>query len=135
MSSSPKPHCRVTLMNGERPTILVVEDDGDVNEAICSLLTEHGFATITVQNGADALAQLRAHPHVRAIVLDVMMPVMNGATFRGAQLEDPSIADIPLVLLTGRSDGKPLAQALNAAAFLQKPFDADALLGILSPYR
>jgi CheY-like chemotaxis protein len=122
-------------MNGERPTILVVEDDEDVNEAICSLLREHGFATITVQNGVDALAQLRAHPHVRAIVLDVMMPVMNGATFRGAQLEDPAIAHIPLVLLTGRSDGKPLAQALNAVAFLQKPFDGGALLSILSPYR
>ena len=116
-------------------TIMVVEDDGEVRDALAELLEENGYTVLVSENGADALTQLRKHPHVRAIVLDVTMPVMNGATFRGEQLNDPDIASIPLILLTGREDSKPLANMLGAAACLQKPLVGDALLRVLEPFK
>ena len=118
-----------------KPCIAVVEDDDDLREAISDLLRDGGFDVLMSSNGKDALTLLRNNPHVRAIVLDVMMPVMNGATFRGEQLADPAIAAIPLVLLTGRDDSAPIASMLGAVACLQKPLAADALMRVLEPYR
>ncbi len=118
-----------------KPIIMVVEDDGEVREALCDLLQSHGFAVRAAENGEQALSELRAHPEVRAIVLDVVMPVMNGATFRGEQLADPTIASIPLILLTGRDDVGPIASALSATARLQKPVVGEELLRILERYR
>jgi CheY-like chemotaxis protein len=113
---------------------MIVEDDADIREAVCELLHQNGFVTLSAENGRDALNQLHERPDVRAIVLDVTMPVMNGATFRGEQLADPSIAHIPLVLLTGREDSGPIARALGAVACLPKPFSPDDLLRVLSSY-
>jgi len=117
------------------PTFMIVEDDADIREAVCELLHAQGFATLSAENGQDALVLLRKQPDVRAIVLDVTMPVMNGATFRGEQLADPSIAAIPLILLTGREDSAPIARALGAAACVQKPFAPNDLLRVLADYR
>jgi len=114
---------------------MIVEDDADVREAVSELLHEHGFGTLCAENGQDALVLLRKQPNVRAIVLDVTMPVMNGATFRGEQLADPTLADIPLILLTGREDSAPIARALGAAACVQKPFSPSDLLRVLADYR
>jgi CheY-like chemotaxis protein len=114
---------------------MIVEDDRDIREAVIELLGDNGFATLSAENGKDALAQLQRQPDVRAIILDVTMPVMNGATFRGEQLSDPTIASIPLILLTGREDSAPIARALGAVACLQKPFSPEALLRVLVEYR
>jgi CheY-like chemotaxis protein len=114
---------------------MIVEDDADIREAVSELLHAHGLATLCAENGQDALALLRSQPNVRAIVLDVTMPVMNGATFRGEQLADPTLADIPLILLTGREDSAPIARALGAAACVQKPFSPNDLLRVLADYR
>jgi len=114
---------------------MVVEDDDDTREALSDLLREHDYDVVAVENGRDALAQLRATPRVQAIVVDVEMPVMNGATFRGEQLSDPELASIPLVLLTGRDDIKALSMALSAAACLRKPIVGDALIRVLDRYR
>ena len=121
--------------NLPRSVVMVVEDDSEVRESLCDLLQSSGFEVVAAENGEEALALLRSQPDVRAIVLDVSMPVMNGATFRGAQLADPAIASIPLVLLTGREDIRPLATALHAEACLRKPFVPDSLLEILERYR
>ncbi|MEY4509719.1 MAG: hypothetical protein RLZZ450_1841 [Pseudomonadota bacterium] len=117
------------------PTFMIVEDDADIREAVCELLRKNGFSALSAENGKDALAQLHERPDVRAIVLDVTMPVMNGATFRGEQLADPTISHIPLVLLTGREDSGPIAKALGAAACLSKPFSPRDLLRVLADYR
>ncbi|MDB4977067.1 MAG: hypothetical protein JWN48_5408 [Myxococcaceae bacterium] len=115
-----------------KPKILVVDDDRDIRDAVAILLRDNDFEVVTADNGRDALTRLRMAPDVQAIVLDVAMPEMNGATFRGEQLADPRLASIPLVLLTGRSDFGPLATALGAAACLHKPFESAALLRALS---
>lgn len=118
-----------------KATILVVEDDAEVREGLQHLIEGDGFEVIAVENGQQALTQLRANPRIHAIVLDVVMPVMNGATFRGEQLADPNIASIPLIVLTGRDDIRPIASAMNAAACLPKPVAGDRLLRILERYR
>jgi CheY-like chemotaxis protein len=112
----------------KKHAVMVVEDDEDIRDAIVSLLEDEGLEVLSASNGNDALAQLRMRADVRAIVLDLVMPVMNGATFRGEQLADPAIASIPIILLTGRDDFVPLATALDAAAYLQKPVTDEALL-------
>lgn len=114
---------------------MVVEDDDETREALSDLLREHDYDVVAVENGRDALTRLRESPTVRAIVVDVEMPVMNGATFRGEQLADPTLAAIPLVLLSGRQDIGALSNALSAAACLRKPIVGDALLRVLDRYR
>ena len=101
--------------------ILVVEDDDDLREELRELLVGRGFEVILAENGEAGLAALRANANIRAIVLDVAMPVMNGATFRGEQLADPAVAEIPVVLLSGRDDLRAIGRALGAIACVRKP--------------
>lgn len=122
-------------MSQPKPTILVIEDDAEVRDELCELIESAGFEVLAAANGQDGLSALRKHPHTRAVVLDLVMPVMNGATFRGEQLRDPAIAAIPTILLTGRNDVAPMGAALEACAWLPKPFAPDALLAILARYR
>lgn len=116
------------MSNPLNATVLIVDDDVEFRESVASWLSTHGFDVVVAENGRDALARLRDNPEVVAIVLDVEMPVMNGATFRGEQLSDPTIASIPLILLSGREDISPIAKALGAAASLRKPVSGAQLL-------
>src|SRR3954462_14953231 len=80
--------------------ILVVDDDADVREGIAIALADEGYDVLAAQNGADALAMLRnlgGEAPPEAILLDMTMPVMDGATFRERQLEDPRLASIPVI--------------------------------------
>jgi DNA-binding response OmpR family regulator len=100
--------------------VLIVDDDPDLREMMAMLLAEEGFDTEVASNGQDALDKARAHPP-RVIVLDLMMPVMDGWTFRAHQRYDAVLSSIPVVILTA----VPVARIRNvgAAAALQKPFD------------
>ena len=75
-------------------TILVVEDDHDIQSALASILREEGLHVATASDGAEALALLRQGLRPAVILLDLMMPVMNGAEFRAAQLQDPELAEL-----------------------------------------
>lgn len=118
-----------------RSTIMVVEDDDELNKAMTLLLRQNDFDVVSFHNGATALEELRCGLDVRAIVLDVTMPIMNGASFRGEQLADPALASIPLVLVTARTDLGPITAALQPHACLQKPVAADTLLRVLEQFR
>jgi CheY-like chemotaxis protein len=118
----------------KKPLILVVDDDADVREAVCDLLCSEGYGVLAAQDGAQALTLLREHQQVGAILLDVTMPVMNGATFRGEQLADARIAAVPLILMSGRDDITPLANVLGASASLRKPISGGSLLSTLESF-
>jgi len=105
------------------PMILVVDDDDDIREMIAEALVLDGYRVSTAPNGKVALEQARAH-RLDLIILDLMMPVMNGWQFLEAQREDPDLATIPVVVVTATLD----AQVEGAAMLLRKPFDLDALL-------
>ncbi|HVV82053.1 MAG TPA: ATP-binding protein [Kofleriaceae bacterium] len=89
--------------------VLVVDDDEALRESVCELLEEEGVRAVPCDSGAAALAYLRAgHPPPAVILLDLMMPVMNGWQFRGEQRRDPALASIPVVAMTATRDVKGL---------------------------
>jgi DNA-binding response OmpR family regulator len=104
-------------------TVLVVEDELDIREIVAEALTDEGYQVIGACDGVDALEKLRAcHPAV--VLLDLMMPRMNGWQFRAAQRQDPEVSRVPVIVLSALGH----VADLDAAEYLQKPFDLDRLL-------
>lgn len=105
--------------------VLVVEDDEDILDSMSSILEDAGYRVDACTNGKDALGRLQHRP-VDAIVLDLMMPVMNGWEFVTAKNADPSISQIPVVAISADTSAK--ATAINAETYIPKPFDANELV-------
>jgi len=106
-------------------SVLVIEDDEDISDSMSSILEDAGYRVNACANGRDALDRLQREP-ADAIVLDLMMPVMNGWEFVTAKRADPSIAEIPVVAVSADSSAK--ATAIRADRYIPKPFDADELV-------
>jgi CheY-like chemotaxis protein len=118
-------------MSAERgdKTLLVVDDDPDGIEVLRSVLEQEGWSVVSAANGEEALDRLRSAsrlPH--GILLDLMMPVMNGWEFCAAQKREQRLAEIPVIVLSAATDAKSTAQGLGAVDYLEKPFDLNALL-------
>jgi CheY-like chemotaxis protein len=107
--------------------LLVVEDDETILASLSDLLRDEGATLITASNGRDALAALRASEPVDLILLDLMMPVMDGWEFRVAQRADRALAGIPIIALSADASAK--ARAIAADAYLRKPVDVGGLVG------
>lgn len=118
----------------ERETILVVDDDFDTREALADLLEAIGFGVMTAANGLEALRQLRMHAPPCMILVDLMMPTMNGWVFTMELRRDPELARVPVVLLSGIHDSQSAASYLRAQGHLEKPIDADRLFNVLRRY-
>jgi CheY-like chemotaxis protein len=116
--------------------VMVIEDDPDIRETVLELLADHALPAVGATDGADALDLLhdpsREKPNL--ILLDIMMPVMNGFEFRAAQRGDPELAHIPVVVLTAHATAAQAASDLAADGFLKKPFDLDTLLATVRRY-
>jgi two-component system, chemotaxis family, chemotaxis protein CheY len=108
------------------PTILVVDDDADIRDALSSLLEELGYLTLCAANGKEALERLRRPGTVtpRLILLDLMMPVMDGFQFIREQRKDAALASIPVVVVTAGSENA----VPGALEVLKKPVRAERLL-------
>lgn len=104
--------------------ILVVEDDIAIRESLVDLLQEEGYEVACACNGEEALRFLRTQDAPNLIVLDLVMPVMDGWTFRALQQGDPRYADIPVVVVSA-SHGDRSMGTMAPNAFLPKPFDLD----------
>src|SRR5919202_5234255 len=119
--------------------ILIVEDDADVREMLAALLSTEGFYAVGAEDGLEALHVLRTVRH-RApevpclILLDLKMPRLGGGEFRRAQLGDPTVAGVPVAVMSGAVDLNERAQALGAVASLAKPIDVDVLMDIVRRY-
>jgi CheY-like chemotaxis protein len=104
--------------------VLVVDDEPDIREALVDLLEDEGYEADGASEGAEALAKARAlHPGL--VLLDLMMPGMNGWEFRAKQREDPELAEIPVVVLSAMSTPQAIE---GAAAYLTKPFEVNDLI-------
>jgi CheY-like chemotaxis protein len=114
--------------------ILLVEDDTDIREEMAGLLESEGYTVAQARNGQDALEQLKSIPKPCVILLDLMMPVMNGWDFRQQQLADPALKEIPTVIVSGAAQALQEARTLHATAFLQKPFEIEPLLDVIEQY-
>ena len=115
-----------------RPRLLLVDDDDAIRESLREALDDDGFEVVTAANGLEALERLRHSPRPSAILLDLMMPVMDGWEFRNTQLSDPSLRDIP-VLVISASGSRPQALRLQLGdvELIPKPVPYGGLLKAL----
>ena len=111
-----------------KPTVMVVDDDEDVREGIAQILVQGGYAVIEERNGAEALETLRAGSRPRLILLDLMMPVMDGETFCDRCRTDPELATIPIFIISSDVAAAVRLARSRAAGFLTKPVERETLL-------
>ena len=114
--------------------ILVVEDDFDIRDTMAQILEGEGYAVVGAAHGKEALEVLRAGATPSLILLDLMMPVMNGWEFREAQRADPALAPIPVVVISADAGIHEKATVIAADAYLKKPIQLDALLAVVARY-
>ncbi len=114
--------------------VLLVEDDVDTRDSLRFVLEADGYGVVTAENGQEALHALQQGLNPCLILLDLMMPVMDGFQFRQRQLQDPQLAAIPVVAYSGHYDAGINAARLRAAAYFQKPVDVDQLLALIGAY-
>ncbi len=111
--------------------VLVIEDDRAIREAVAEVLATEGYEVGEAANGLEGLQEARTHPP-SLIVLDLMMPTMNGWQFREAQRQDPALADIPVIVVSAYCDIE--GPRLDEAARFAKPFDVVTLLLAVDKY-
>lgn len=114
--------------------VLVVDDEFDIREMLSDILVYEGYNVLAASNGEEALEQLRAGTRPCLILLDVMMPVMDGYEFRKRQSLDPGLSSIPVVVVSGDGRIEEKARALSAASYLRKPVDLEDLMTLLDRY-
>ena len=111
--------------------ILVVDDDPAIRDVVADILEMSDYQVQTANNGAEALAQIRAdQPAV--VLLDLMMPVMDGWEFLRRCRDHSRCAQIPVAVMSAARDVAAAANELGAQAYLTKPFDMDAVLDVVS---
>jgi CheY-like chemotaxis protein len=116
-------------------SVMVVEDDGGIREALTDLLEGEGYTVLPVANGQEAVDRLRAAEVVpRLIIADLLMPVMDGRELCAELARDPELSGIPVVMVS--ADHRLTAQAgdLEAAAYLTKPLDLRRLLSTVEAH-
>ena len=114
------------------PKILLVDDDAAIRESFADVLNEDGYAVTTAANGLEALEYLHSAQTLPSLILlDIMMPKMNGWQFRAAQQVQQRLADIPVVVLSASGNLDQVAAKMGVAGFLRKPIDLIDLLAVL----
>lgn len=117
-----------------RKLLLVVDDDPLICKTFMDLMQEEGYQVRTAANGAEALGLLRAGLRPSLIFLDLMMPVMDGVTFRAEQRKDPELASIPVVVVSAVGDIARQVEGMEVAAYLHKPVNLDSLFQLAERY-
>jgi CheY-like chemotaxis protein len=124
-----------TVAKPPEGTVCVVDDDADIREILTDVLSLEGYNVLDAADGESALDLLRRRGRgCRLILLDLMMPDMNGWEFRRKQLEDPVLAEIPVVLLTGAGTAARSIDDLHVAGAIEKPVELDTLLAEVSRF-
>jgi CheY-like chemotaxis protein len=118
------------LAGGAGRRVVIVDDDHDIRESLAEVLIECGYEALTASNGRAAL-ELLEREGASVILLDLMMPVMDGWQFREAQLERPALAGIPVIVVSADANVGAKAAAIGADAFLVKPIHIADLLRLL----
>lgn len=120
-------------MEQMKPYILIVEDDFAIREILTQVLEEHGYDVQGAANGQEALVFLQRHAPPQLILLDLMMPVMDGYAFRTAQQADAALASIPVVVLSADKESE-IDPALEADGQLEKPVRLATLVEVVERF-
>lgn len=118
----------------KQPDILVVEDDPDLLRALSEILSGDGYRVLSARHGLEALGLLRGGVRPTVILLDLMMPIMNGWQFRYEQRQDTELASIPTIVVSAKTDSQRHAEWLEADGYIKKPIDLSDLLEAVSRY-
>ena len=116
-------------------TVLLIEDDLDIAEAMLDVLMDDGYEVAHASNGREALDLLHSQPEPSVILLDLMMPEMDGTQFRAEQLRDPKLARIPVIVLSADRKCAEKARELGVNSFLVKPLGPEQLLALVEQMR
>ncbi|MFP2930275.1 response regulator [Pyxidicoccus sp. 3LG] len=119
----------------KRHKVMVIEDDREIREALLELLEDHGCEVVGASNGERALAYLKSTDSLPCLILlDLMMPVMDGHAFREAQFQDPVLAKIPVVVVSAYRDVQANAEKLKAATYIKKPPKLEELTSAIAQH-
>jgi CheY-like chemotaxis protein len=119
-------------MEAASPEILIIDDDVELREVIAETLQQCGFAVAVAANGREGLEYLRRGPATRLILLDLMMPVMNGWQFCSAKKADPSLAHIPVIALSAAAKKDPGSPYyIDVQDVIAKPVELEQLLTVV----
>jgi CheY-like chemotaxis protein len=119
---------------GRARHILVVEDDSATRDVLILILEKEGFTVSGAANGREALERLQWMERPSLILLDLMMPVMDGWQFREAQKQDPALASIPVVVVSAAGNLPQEIASLDIAGYLKKPVGFDEILEAIQRY-
>lgn len=108
--------------------ILVVEDDTSIRELLVELLESEGYAVSSAVNGLEGLKILQTDGSPDLILIDLMMPVMDGYSFRTEQLKNTEWSKIPTVVMSAEANAKEKMKNFNITAFLSKPVELETIL-------
>src|SRR3989442_15373957 len=112
----------------ESAPVLIIEGGPDLRDTLGGRLSGEGYQVATAGDGREGLRRLGAPPRPCLVLLDLMLPAMDGFEFRVRQLEDPELAGIPVIVFSGGGDVKQKVARLGVVASLMKPLDFEALL-------
>ena len=117
-----------------RLPLMIVDDDDDLRDALADVMTAQGYEVAAFADARAALAALEEGVTPFLIMLDLMMPGMSGWEFRAAQLENPTLALIPVVVVTAAGNLSDGAGTLSGVEVLEKPFALEILLPTVARY-
>jgi CheY-like chemotaxis protein len=123
-------------VNGEgaEAKVLVVEDDADVREALLMLLEQEGIGALGAANGLDALDCIEGGFRPHLILLDLMMPVMDGERFLRLRLNDTRLREIPVIVVSALQRMRVDPSELNVDAIIPKPVDPARVIATVRQY-
>ncbi|WP_409477814.1 response regulator [Pseudobdellovibrio sp. HCB154] len=114
--------------------VLLIDDEPDLRECIAELLESEGYTVKQAENGKTGLEILKSGHTPKVIVLDYMMPVMDGKTFCEHAIKDQLISAIPIILLTAANVPAEMAADMKVASQLEKPIDIEKFLNAVKTY-
>jgi two-component system chemotaxis response regulator CheY len=119
-------------VDGARPSVLLVDDDAAIREALAEILADEGFDVHAAENGRVALDWLQRHrtndSRPCVVLLDLMMPVMDGRTFLSEQGADPALSAIPVLVISAEANAGDLAGTHGVTGVFKKPIALDSLV-------
>jgi CheY-like chemotaxis protein len=122
----------VPSVSTDARSILLIDDDEGIREALGELLREEGYDVDTAANGLEAMRWLTEHrPSSCVLLLDLMMPVMSGGEFLGRKQTDPLVSPYPVVIITASANANGFDRTPDVKACLSKPIEMPELLAAI----
>jgi CheY-like chemotaxis protein len=126
-----QPMTAISAADNAAKTVLVVEDEHAIRETLQEALLLEGYRVVTAVNGKDGLERIREFPRPHVVLLDMIMPVMDGRQFLDELMADSALSPIPVLVVSATADMKSSA---GAKAFVKKPPDLNDLLDLVAKY-